>query len=171
MTFLVRHGMRQSNLKLAKHEGTDLSWRNIAIWEVIKHEIMEISIWTCSFQRTIFALWGYKASCQRWWHLSVQNAKKLWCLFVFLPHQLGSHRGMSNTTRAAENQHSCLFFFSQTFLCAITLESDKPDLFCFNASVGLDIVFHHVPMGGYGISMDQEVIHSLTLSRPGRSQL
>ena len=50
--------MKQSNLKLAKHEGTDLSRGNIAICEVIKHEIMENLNLDLFISKTPFSLSG-----------------------------------------------------------------------------------------------------------------
>lgn len=117
MTFRLGHGMRRSNLKLAKHERTDLSRRNIAIWEAIKHEIMEISIWTCSFPKPsfffsfiFFAFWGYEASCQ---HgdaqvFGMQKNPTTTCLFFCSINSFPI--GIPNINSAAENERDCLLF-------------------------------------------------------------
>lgn len=121
MTFSLRHRMKQSNLKLTKHEGTDLSWRNIAIWEVIKHEIMEISIWIGSFPKPFPLSGATRQAVSMVTHKCSECKKKLHRLFVFLLHQLSSHRGMSNTKSTEEDYHHCFVSFPKTHLHAIAL--------------------------------------------------
>lgn len=155
MTFSVRHRMKQSNLKLAKHEGTDLSSRNIAIWEVIKHEIMEISIWTCSFPKPFFALWGYKASCQ---HGDAQvfrmqknfTACLFFCSINSVPTEVCQIRRVLQRINMTAS-----FLFPKACVCAITLNLHwapfgDNSISCFG---------RHFPSQSHGklwISMDQQ---------------
>lgn len=58
--FSVRPGVDRSVLKPVGHDGKNLSWRNIAIWGVIKHKIMEISMWKSSFLKPLLLCWAMR---------------------------------------------------------------------------------------------------------------
>lgn len=51
---------RAAALQPVGRDGENLSWRNIAIWGVIKHKIMDISMWKCSFVSPSLLCWAMR---------------------------------------------------------------------------------------------------------------
>lgn len=173
MTFLVRHRMKQSNPKLTKHEGTHLSlekYCNLRGDQAWDNGNLNLDLLIS--KSPFFAVCDRKPSSQ---HGDVcfrmQKKSSLFVCFsapsAQLPQWYVKYRVLQRFNMAVP----CFMLIQCSLTCnPINSDSDKPVHFVDKASVGLDIVFHHIPMGGCGISMDRGVIHSWTLGRTGKTQ-